>query len=617
MFKYLIPVLIGLIFSHGLMAQDYGLLLGLRQSGNYNLNTEPSSESEENANQEVAEMPQQLASYRTLWIRTDNKGHLKLGTEKTSLLVPREDGFWRVDVKHSAYNDFNEDFIWINPAPDPDMPPNPFLANREGIAAFDVAVLVKSQGIEFQKGENCIGHRYRDILFVGKDHLSASLLSAETCRGTGGSVHENGLQFFTMEDLELVEFSELFEDETESGTFEETANRYRERHQDQGGEQWGEPSAGITRHKGKWIFKGHFSGKQGEYHNFNVDLAVPENLIKHDKLFPNWEVIKTHVPEAVDAFSSPDQKYLVVFTPANVLGYSLEEGKIPVQPSLHLSISQPVNVIMAEWTEGQYVENWSQELESLSPKPGKNWFSKAESKAHAASWDNFKMYGVTTSLDLPLNVHEGVGEYTNVVGRMEKYTPAQVIDILGDWYKVELAEGQVGYASKHHVKLLPKLPYIQAACPVPNCSYGKWLLKSPLTLYANPSLEARAITQLKAQQEVQAIKGQIHTTQYGVVEVSKRGSVAAIPTDVASIENKESLNLTPGEILFDLETRGEGLHVVWYQGKLYYLEEGWDAQTKPEADLWGKAIVERKTDWWVEVEIPDKNLQGWIVNPQL
>jgi len=62
--------------------------------------------------------------------------------------VPRSDGFWRIDVKHSAYNDFTEDFIWVNPAPDHDAIPNPFLAEQEGINAFDVSLLVKRQGKE-------------------------------------------------------------------------------------------------------------------------------------------------------------------------------------------------------------------------------------------------------------------------------------------------------------------------------------------------------------------------------------------------------------------------------------------------------------------------------------
>jgi hypothetical protein len=574
-------------------ASESGLLLGLRSGANYDISATLESD------KKVFEGAQEPSSYRTFWIRAEN-GQVKLAAERTNLFVPRDDGFWRIDVKHSVYNDFAEDFVWINPAADPDALPNPFLAEQEGIKAFDVSLLVKEQGIEASLGEYCKGRTSRDILFMGNNYLSVGYIRSEICGFMGGST-QNALQMLSLAELEPVEIAALL-DHKGSKALKRAAKNYQKRHS--GSEEWGDVSAGIVRELGKWVIKGHFPVGEGRYTHFDVRVAAPSSLVGHNQLYPDWKSIKKHVPDAVDALSAPSKDLLVVLTESgSLLAFTLKGGGISQQPALHILFKRPVTVVMARWAEGLTVSNWTQELQNLGPKPQETWFTEAEIPSVE---EEPKIVGVVVTQSATLNIRQGIGQYTKPIAKAKKGTKVNVLDVLGRWYKVQLEDGRVGYAHSDYVKILPKLPYIHPACPVNNCAYGNWQLNKPTTLYAEPSFKADSLATLEAKQVVQALNGEIHTSQFGEIEVVK--------SELELTDDNLKLTLHQGETLFDLESVGLGMHVVWYNGDLYYLNNGWNSGIAEEA-RWGKIVTERKTHWWVKVNVAEKNLSGWIVNP--
>ena len=576
-------------------ASESGLLLGLRSGANYDISATLLSD------KKVFEGAQEPSSYRTFWIRAEN-GQVKLAAERTNLLVPRDDGFWRIDVKHSVYNDFAEDFVWINPAADPDALPNPFLAEQEGIKAFEVSLLVKEQGIEASLGEYCKGRTSRDILFMGNNYLSVGYIRSEICGFMGGST-QSALQMLSLAELESVEIVALLGYKG-SKALKRAAKNYQKRHS--GSEEWGNVSGGIVRDLGKWVIKGHFPVGEGRYTHFSVRGAAPSRLIGHNQLYPDWKLIKKQVPDAVDALSAPSKDLLVVLTESgSLLAFTLKGGKISQQPALHILFKQPVTVVMARWAEGLTVSNWTQEIQNLGPKPQQTWFTEAEIPSVD---EEPKIVGVVVTQSATLNIRQGMGQYTKPIAKAKKGTKVNVLDILGRWYKVQLDDGRVGYAHSDYVKILPKLPYIHPACPVNNCAYGKWQLNKPTTLYAEPSFKADSLATLEAKQVVQALNGEIHTSQFGEIEVVK--------SELELTDDNLKLTLHQGERLFDLESVGLGMHVVWYNGDLYYLNNGWNSDMAEEA-RWGKIVTERKTHWWVKVNTPEKNLSGWIVNPEI
>jgi hypothetical protein len=561
------------------MASESGLLIGLRYGTNYSVAPEP-----ENALAGVYEP----ASYRTFLLRAEN-GQIELIAERTNLLLPHSDGFWRIDVQHSNYNDFNEDFIWVNPAPDADSLPDPFLAEQEGINAFDISMLVAKQGITSEVGEYCKGYISRDILFVGKNHLSVGYIRNETCNSfdmEGGM--ESALQILSLKTLEPIKLDTLLDSTT---VFADTVAKHKS-------DELGNVSAGIMRHQGQWIIKGHLPVVDAAiYKNFTVPVTVPKS-ISANTIYPDWKTIKDHTPNAMDALISPNKDFLVVFTDTGeLLAFNLTEGKISQQPALHILFKNPVSLIMARWAEGQYVSNWMQEIQNLGPDPKQSWFTKANIPSKK------KPSGITGVVIQSLNVRQGIGQHSKSIAKPKIGSKISILDVLGQWYKIKLTDNTVGYANSERIKILPQLPYVNQACPTDNCNYGKWQLNKPTILYSGASFDSNAITTLTAKQSIRALHGEIHTSQFGEIEVNKNGV------------QDNNLTLKKGDKLFDLAAISLGIHAVWFNGAIYQLNNGWNTNVVSDDAIWGKPVTKRLSDWWVKIEVPEKSLSGWIVNP--
>jgi len=572
-----------LFIMTSVMAGESGLLIGLRYGSNYNVVAE--------AADALGNIHEQ-ASYRTFLLRAEN-GQIELVAERTNLLLPRNDGFWRVDVQHSSYNNFQEDFIWINPAPDSDSLPDPFLAEQEGINAFDLSILVAKQGINAEVGEYCKGHISRDILFVGTEYLSIGYLRNEICNSfdmEGGT--ESALQILSLQELEPTEIDTLL-DSTANEVFADTMAKHKT-------EEMGDASAGIMRHEGQWIVKGHLPVvDDAGYKNFIVPVAVPKT-VNTEILYPDWKIIKEHVPNAVDALTAPNKEFLIVFTDAgDLLAFNLKEDKINEQPALHILFKKPVSLVMARWAEGQYVSNWMQEIQNLGPNPQQSWFTTADIPSTKTP---SKIIGVVVAKSL--NVNQAIGQHSKSIAKIKQGDKVSVLDVLGQWYKIQLANNTIGYTHSEHIKILPQLPYVNQACPVDNCSYGKWQLNKSAILYSEPAFESDAIKTLAAKQSVQALRGEVHTSKFGEIEVSKN-----------KVQDNE-LTLKKGDILFDLATISLGTHTVWFNGVIYQLNNGWNTSIVSKDAIWGKPVTKRLSDWWVKIEIPEQGLSGWIANPE-
>jgi len=565
------------------MAGESGLLIGLRYGSNYNVVAETV---DENALEDI----QEQVSYRTFLLRAEN-GQIELVAERTNLLLPRDDGFWRIDVQHSNYNNFNEDFIWINPAPDSDSLPDPFLAEQEGINAFDLSMLVVKQGINTEVGEYCKGHISRDILFVGTNYLSIGYLRNETCNSfdiEGGT--ESALKILSLQGLEPTSIDALLTPSSNK-VFVDTVAKHKT-------DELGDVSAGIMRHQGQWIVKGHLPVEAG-YKNFIVPVTLP-NVINTDILYPDWETIKERIPNAVDVLTAPNKEFLIVFTDSgDLLAFNLKKDKISEQPVLHILFKKPASLVMARWAEGQYVSNWMQEIENLGPDPQQSWFTTANipSKKKPA-----KITGVVVVKNLSVN--QGIGQHSKSIAKIKHGDKISVLDVLGRWYKIQLANNMIGYTRSEHIKILPQLPYVNQACLIDNCSYGKWQLNKSTILYSRPSFKSDAIKTLAAKQSIQALRGEIHTSQFGEIEVNKTGS------------QNNDLTLKKGDVLFDLATISLGVHNVWFNGAIYQLNNGWNTNIVNKDAIWGKAVTKRLSDWWVKIEIPEQGLSGWIANPE-
>lgn len=68
------------------------------------------------------------------------------------------------------------------------------------------------------------------------------------------------------------------------------------------------------------------------------------------------------VPEAIDAFTSPNDDIIVILTHNNILVYLIDEGEIADIPVAKIKLKTAERVVMAEWAIGRYPVLWEEEF---------------------------------------------------------------------------------------------------------------------------------------------------------------------------------------------------------------------------------------------------------------
>jgi hypothetical protein len=120
-------------------------------------------------------------------------------------------------------------------------------------------------------------------------------------------------------------------------------------------------SFSIHRQNGHWQLMGRVNyQREGniKYRDFNLRIAPPDNLIFYDTLVLSWYKIRDRVPDAADAFTSPNKDIALVKTKNKLLIFKIEPGQLAEIPLAEIELAQETEIIMAEWAVGSYVESW-------------------------------------------------------------------------------------------------------------------------------------------------------------------------------------------------------------------------------------------------------------------
>jgi hypothetical protein len=133
-----------------------------------------------------------------------------------------------------------------------------------------------------------------------------------------------------------------------------------------------EPSP-LTSQEDSWIVvraKGHYQllgttpesrGHGGE--TYDIPYDPPASLVGANELAVAWDAILDKVPEALDAYTSPDGDLLVVIAPRFLSVFEVKEQKIGARLSRVPMESSAV--IAAEWSVGARVDRWNPTLVQL------------------------------------------------------------------------------------------------------------------------------------------------------------------------------------------------------------------------------------------------------------
>ncbi len=125
---------------------------------------------------------------------------------------------------------------------------------------------------------------------------------------------------------------------------------------------------GIVRNSGKWNYQTQYNIKENnEIKLKNIILNIVSHLnLSPDELSMNWQSIKNLKSSAIDAYSSPDKRILIVQTTDEILifDYSSDNRLIGSIP-----ITKDDSIIMSEWAVGNYAEIWKKEFKNNEKIP--------------------------------------------------------------------------------------------------------------------------------------------------------------------------------------------------------------------------------------------------------
>lgn len=280
--------------------------------------------------------------YKTIWIRSNNRS---LGQiyEMPDLLLPRKRGFWLVDVKRSNDNNVIRDEIRA-------IQKTKF--TEEDLERISLFTAKSKEDYKMVSKPSIL----KEILYIGNDYVSTEVVDKTN--------NTSRLEIYPIDYLENEKPIKISEILGEDGlrVFREGAKSILKMDPDV---LLNEESFGLARRNGYWIMKGRInytSENEELYKDFNIKAIPPKELVNYDELFIPWNIIKATVPEAIDAFTSPNEDLIIIVTRNNLLIYAIQDKEISKTELGRIKLATSDTIIMAEWAMGRYARLWEEEF---------------------------------------------------------------------------------------------------------------------------------------------------------------------------------------------------------------------------------------------------------------
>ena len=331
----LVVLLIFSCSSQPTFSQKLGILIGLRRDVAL---SEPLPYGE---NSDAA----RLSTYRSLWLSFDAQDSISIHNLK-NVIVPRNDGFWKIEVIRQKAGDWIEDYFACSPINQmPALPPLDSMTIAE-----------------------CEGNKRLSLIFVGSDFLSYEGGSDGYCQGAAHPWHVNYLKTVSLDDpnSDGVEISRVLPGEARTALLNGAKNYIARARDERLNPDPDETNWGVIRRRGQWILRGQldYSAEvfRGIFAHFDIDFKPTDRLVGFDQLSIPWERIREIAPATRDAITSPDNKFVIVLTKDNMLIYSLPDFHKRKEISLHSNEF----IIMAHWADRSQVNEWNKVITNLS-----------------------------------------------------------------------------------------------------------------------------------------------------------------------------------------------------------------------------------------------------------
>ena len=327
----LITMLLIIQTSTPVIAEDSGLLITLRHDTKNN-----------NKGDNRWLKPALTHHYRTLWIYP--QGNKLKVLEGKKILVPRDDGFWKVGTKKVVEDKWTEDVLYSVPV-------------GKSIGKLKLP----------DDMENTSGYKDVGILFIGNNHISIEMVGDGYTKGAAHPFHFNRLYVYSLDKLgKAVKLSKIMGIQADKVLMEDS-KRYLKNHPEKKDALYhqGSPDTwGLIRMNGAWALRGFIDysceAARGNFAHYDISLRPTAKLVSHDKLIPSWSIIKKNIPNALDAFSSPDYGILGVMTPRELRLYTTKDRVNFSQPDRRIQLKKNEFAVMIQWSMGSYIKKWTQ-----------------------------------------------------------------------------------------------------------------------------------------------------------------------------------------------------------------------------------------------------------------
>lgn len=285
--------------------------------------------------------------YLTYWIASINNV-IRPVISADNVFLPRKDGFWRLEIGKGL--------------------------GSEGLEDILVASMVSDSGVRRPAAQAKAGNPSKrietklekSILYVGNDYVCVE--NTINQKGQGNTTYqEKSLMTLPVDNLrntEGIRFSDLTGDNgvmAMEGAAAEVLGSPSSNAIKSGMNKYQEENFALFRKTGHWFFKGRVNLARDDsmaYVDYNINLIPPPDMVAYDMLHVPWTTVKDTVPQAIDAYTSPNNDIAVVITGTDILLYAIGNGALSKKPLGKYGAPDGGSIIMAEWATADYVQSW-------------------------------------------------------------------------------------------------------------------------------------------------------------------------------------------------------------------------------------------------------------------
>lgn len=288
-------------------------------------------------------------NYRTVFIRSVDSNIVSI-QEMENILLPRMTGFWKVEVEREEVDGKANDKIIAYPI------------NR----GTDVTIKVEDKKIfEMDKEGVDTNNTIKNILFLGNDYISIENIHY---RNKG----QRYLELYPVDNINQstpIKISDILGEAGKEALIEgfnmEILSKIKDGSKGLLNFIPKEDSFGLFRRNGLWVIRGRVNYiKNGEYvyEDFNIPAIPTREIISYDELSIPWKEIKAKRPDALDAFTSPNEDIIIVVARNEILIYPIKDNKIGNEAIGKVPLQSGEKIIMVEWAIGIYPQLWEKQF---------------------------------------------------------------------------------------------------------------------------------------------------------------------------------------------------------------------------------------------------------------